>query len=75
MAAQAGLRLCDVDAFCERDESGRRAALGDFLDQQSGHLRRLSDALTQRYLSHTGPSHQLGMITPSVPAPPGGKAP
>ncbi len=75
MAAQAGLRLCDVDAFCEPDEAGRRAALGDFLDQQSGHLRRLSDALTQRYLSHTGPSHQLGMITPSIPAPPGDKAP
>ena len=30
MAAQAGLRLCDVDAFCEPDESGRRAVPGRF---------------------------------------------
>jgi uncharacterized circularly permuted ATP-grasp superfamily protein/uncharacterized alpha-E superfamily protein len=63
LAGQAALRLCDVDAFGEPDETGRRKALGDFLEQQSGHLRRLSDALTQRYLSHTGPSHQLGMVT------------
>jgi uncharacterized circularly permuted ATP-grasp superfamily protein/uncharacterized alpha-E superfamily protein len=74
LAAQAALRLCDVDAFCEPDETGERTALGNFLEQESGHLVRLSDALSQRYLSHTGPSHQLGMITPSVPSPPGGNA-
>jgi len=73
LAGQAALRLCDVDAFCEPDATGRRAALGDFLDQESGHLRRLSDAITQRYLSHTGPTHQLGLITPSVPTPTGGQ--
>lgn len=60
LAAQAILRLCDVDAYCEPDESGRRKSLEDFVDSLSGHLRRLSDALTQRYLTHTGPSHQLG---------------
>jgi uncharacterized circularly permuted ATP-grasp superfamily protein/uncharacterized alpha-E superfamily protein len=75
LAAQAALRLCDVDAFCEPDETGRRAALGDFLEQESGHLRRLSDAITQRYLSHTGPSHQLGMMAVSVPSPAGDKTP
>ena len=72
LAGQAALRLCDVDAFCEPEPTGRRTALGDFLDQESGHLRRLSDAITQRYLSHTGPSHQLGLITPSVPSATGG---
>jgi uncharacterized alpha-E superfamily protein len=60
LAAQAILRLCDVDAYCEPDETGRRKALEDFVDNVSTHLRRLSDALTQRYLTHTGPSHQLG---------------
>jgi uncharacterized alpha-E superfamily protein len=73
LAGQAALRLCDVDAFCEPEPNGRRTALGDFLDQESGHLRRLSDAITQRYLSHTGPSHQLGLIIPSVPSPTGGQ--
>jgi len=73
LAGQAALRLCDVDAFCEPEPTGRRTALGDFLDQESGHLRRLSDAITQRYLSHTGPSHQLGLITPTVPSPTGGQ--
>jgi uncharacterized alpha-E superfamily protein len=75
LAAQAALRLCDVDAFCEPDETGRRAALGDFLEQESGHLRRLSDAITQRYLSHTGPSHQLGMMTTTAPSTAGDKEP
>jgi uncharacterized alpha-E superfamily protein len=75
LAGQAAVRLCDVDAYCEPDETGCRKELGNFLEQLSGHLRRLSDAITQRYLSHTGASHQLGMMTLTVPTPAGGKLP
>jgi uncharacterized alpha-E superfamily protein len=60
LAAQAELRLCDVDAYCIPDESGHREALCTFLDGLSGHLWRLSNTLTQRYLAHTGPARQLG---------------
>jgi len=75
LAGQAALRLCDVDAFCAPDETSGRQELGKFLEQLGGHLRRLSDAITQRYLSHTGESHQLGIMMAPPPAPAGGKRP
>ncbi|MFO0870144.1 MAG: circularly permuted type 2 ATP-grasp protein [Pirellulales bacterium] len=62
LAAQASLRLCDVDAFCHADSPGQRPPLARFLDELSAHLRHLSDAVTQRYLTHTGPSQQLGVF-------------
>lgn len=61
--AHAALRLCDVDAFCQADADGRRSSLNRFLDDMSGHLYLLSDIITQRYLTHTSDSHQLGVFT------------
>jgi uncharacterized alpha-E superfamily protein len=66
LAAQAQLRLCDVDAFCIPDEQGCRQTLSEFLDALSGHLWRLSDTLTHRYLAHTGPARLLGPSTPQA---------
>lgn len=62
LAAQASLRLCDVDAFCHADFPGERPPLARFLEDLGAHLRHLSDAITQRYLTHTGPSRQLGLF-------------
>lgn len=59
LAAQASLRLCDVDAFSERNTDRARAARTRFLDQLSEQLRQLSNTLTEKYLTHTGPSRQL----------------
>ncbi len=67
LAAQASLRLCDVDAFCHTDDPGQRPTLSRFLDELSTHLRFLSDAITQRYLTHTGPTRQLGVFAEPVP--------
>ena len=60
LAAQASLRLCDVDAFSECDGPGERVSLAKFLDELSQQLRQLSDTVTEKYLTHTGPSRQLG---------------
>lgn len=62
LAAQAALRLCDVDAFCQIDEQGKRTMLAKFIDEVSGYLYLLSDVVTQRYFTHTSPSHQLGVF-------------
>lgn len=59
LAAQAELRLCDVDAFCETDSSGQRRPLAEFLERVAEHVRRLSDSITRTYLTHTGVSRRL----------------
>jgi uncharacterized alpha-E superfamily protein len=59
LAAQASLRLCDVDAFGEQNTDRARDALTRFLDQLSQQLRQLSNTITEKYLTHTGPSRQL----------------
>jgi uncharacterized alpha-E superfamily protein len=66
LAAQASLRLCDIDAFCHNDDPGQRPTLSRFLEELSAHLRFLSDAITQRYLTHTGPTRQLGVFANPV---------
>jgi hypothetical protein len=40
--------------------------LSRFLEELSAHLRFLSDAITQRYLTHTGPTRQLGVFANPV---------
>lgn len=62
LAAQASLRLCDVDSFCHAETPGQRPPLTRFLEELAAHLRHLSDTITQRYLTHTGRSQQLGVF-------------
>jgi uncharacterized alpha-E superfamily protein len=63
LVAQATLRLSDVDALCQTDFEGRRGRLNDFLVQLEDQLRLLSEEIMHHYLSHTGPSLQLGMVS------------
>ena len=60
-AAQATIRLTDVEALCEPDPSGERNRLESLLVLLENHLRNLSDEITHHYLSHTGPVRHLGI--------------
>ena len=62
LSAQAILRLSDVEALCEADNQGNRPRLHDFLTQLEEQLRVLFEDITHHYLTHTGPSLQLGMM-------------
>jgi len=75
LAAQAAIRLTDVEALCEFDASGRRDRLEALIVQLEDQLRLLSDEITHHYLTHTGPVRQLRMVaagkraTPHSPSP------
>jgi uncharacterized circularly permuted ATP-grasp superfamily protein/uncharacterized alpha-E superfamily protein len=62
IAAQAELRLVDVEALARPKEEGLRSALDNFLADIILQLWQLSDSITHTYLTHTGPSQQLGSI-------------
>jgi uncharacterized alpha-E superfamily protein len=47
-----------------RGKDGIRWTLDNFLADMTLQLWQLSDSLTQTYFTHTGPSRQLGAITP-----------
>ena len=62
IAAQAELRLVDVEALARPREEGMRWTLDNFLADMTIQLWQLSDSLTQTYFTHTGPSRQLGAV-------------
>ena len=62
LAAQAAIRLTDVEALCVVDHYGERDRLEVLLVQLEDQLRKLSDEITHHYLTHTGPARQLGML-------------
>ncbi len=64
IATQAELRLVDVEALARPREEGVRWTLDNFLADMTLQLWQLSDSLTQTYFTHTGPSRQLGAISP-----------
>jgi uncharacterized circularly permuted ATP-grasp superfamily protein/uncharacterized alpha-E superfamily protein len=64
IAAQAELRLVDVESLARPREEGIRWTLDSFLADMTLQLWQLSDSLTQTYFTHTGPSRQLGAISP-----------
>jgi uncharacterized alpha-E superfamily protein len=59
LAAQASLRLADVESFCAVNGSGDRQQLDQFLSALAADLRSLSDSITHTYLTHTVDSRQL----------------
>ena len=59
LAAQASLRLADVESFCAVNGSGDREQLDHFLAALAADLRALSDSITHTYLTHTVDSRQL----------------
>ncbi len=63
LAAQAAIRLTDVEALCIPDAAGERDRLELLLIQMEDQLRGLSEEITHDYLAHTGPARQLGMLT------------
>jgi uncharacterized circularly permuted ATP-grasp superfamily protein/uncharacterized alpha-E superfamily protein len=62
LAAQATVRLTDVEAICEADRAGSRDRLEGFLVQLEDQLRNLSNEITHHYLTHTGTGRQLRMV-------------
>ncbi|HEY2759164.1 MAG TPA: alpha-E domain-containing protein, partial [Pirellulales bacterium] len=64
MAAQAAIRLTDVEALCMVDQYGERDQLEALLVQLEDQLRNLSDEITYHYLTHTGSVRQLGALSP-----------
>ena len=64
IATQAELRLVDVESLARPREEGIRWTLDNFLADMTLQLWQLSDSLTQTYFTHTGPSRQLGAISP-----------
>ncbi len=62
MAAQAVVRLTDVEALCEADHRGVRDRLESLLEQLENLLRGLSNEITHHYLTHTGAARQLRMV-------------
>ncbi len=62
LAAQATVRLTDVEALCEPDQTGVRERLESLLVQLEDQLRGLSDEITHHYLTHTGTARQLRMV-------------
>lgn len=66
MAAQANLRLVDVEAFCSVNGLEDRAQLDDYLKRLTNDLVLLSDSITHTYLTHTAASRQLEtLVAPS----------
>jgi uncharacterized circularly permuted ATP-grasp superfamily protein/uncharacterized alpha-E superfamily protein len=64
IATQAELRLVDVETLARPREEGVRWTLDSFLADMTLQLWQLSDSITQTYFTHTGPSRQLGEISP-----------
>lgn len=62
LAAQAALRLVDVEAFCSVNGLDDRVLLDDFLEHVACDLRSLSDSITHTYLTHTAPARQLDAV-------------
>lgn len=62
LAAQAALRLVDVEAFCTVNGLDDRMLLDDFLEQVASDLRSLSDSITHTYLTHTAAARQLDAV-------------
>ena len=59
LAAQASLRLADVESFCSVNGTGDRHQLDQFLSSLAADLRALSDSISHTYLTHTVDSRQL----------------
>jgi uncharacterized alpha-E superfamily protein len=66
IAAQAELRLVDVDVLARPKDNGVRWNLDNFLADITLQLWQLSDSITQTYFTHVGPSQQLGAISRGV---------
>ena len=66
-AALGALRLTDLEALAEVDESHSRGHLLRLAEKLAGFLRELSDVITHKHLTHTAASRQLS-ATFAVPA-------
>lgn len=62
LAAQAALRLVDVEAFCSVNGLEDRVLLDDFLEHVASDLRSLSDSISHTYLTHTSTARQLDTL-------------
>jgi uncharacterized alpha-E superfamily protein len=62
LAAQAALRLTDVEGLIEASSTGERVTLERFLRTMEGYLSQLAESISHRYLTHTTPPRQLGAV-------------
>jgi uncharacterized alpha-E superfamily protein len=58
----SAVRLADADSLAEADESQVRSALDRMLDRLASELRELASGISQTYLVHAGPAHQMADI-------------
>lgn len=64
IAAQAAVRLADVEGLAEAESDGELSRLDRFLSLMIEHLSQLYEGVRRSYFTHTGPSRQLGSATP-----------
>ncbi len=62
LSSLTALRLADIEDLAQVDGQGRRTALDRLLAQFQTALPALSDAITQKYLSHLQASRHLGRV-------------
>jgi uncharacterized alpha-E superfamily protein len=62
LAVQSSVRLANVNALAEADDSGMRRPLDQLLEHIWEQLLELANVISHRYLVHAGPSHQLSDI-------------
>lgn len=53
------VRHANVVKLCESDHQGERQALLDLLDKLEGQLPAISNSISNRFLVHSGPVHQM----------------
>ena len=62
IAMLSSVRLAGLGALVEVDENGIRQKLEHFLRHLATQLGELASAISQKYLVHSGPAHQLAEI-------------
>ncbi len=62
MAVHSTVRLADVNALSEADDSGLRRSLDHLLERLGEQLCELANVISHKYLVHAGPAHQLSDI-------------
>ena len=60
MSALHSVRMLDVTAMAEIKKLGRNEELSRFLEGLEYRIPELSDAISHRYLTHSGPTQHLG---------------
>ena len=64
MSLLHSIRMLDIQSVAEAHSLGEHESLAESLADWETQLPRLSEAISHRYLVHSGPAHQLSDIAP-----------